>query len=438
MPRSANFVQILFTFVSLLVVLLEATGCISRNASSSDVVFMLPAKEDQLEFWRMAVEAFQEHAKISVAIQSEKPEKYYERLNQLLTSSAPPDVVLLDSTRFPEFVAKDALESLDAYLQRQKDIQPADYPRTIWDNYQYHGQCYALPNDVAVLAVAYNLNQFEVALLRPPAKNWTWQDYVRIAQELTKDRDGDGQTDLWGTALCPYWPVFVWQNGGELVDDVRQPRRSTLSNPEAQEALQFLADLQAKYKVAPSMAWLKSKGYVEAFLSERVAMIYCGRWDTPRLNKFEGRWEVATLPRGKLAANLGTGTCFSILKKATHKDKAWQLIAYLAGSEGQKWLLTGGFSTPARLALVNSPYFFGGIIGGSTYPFAEGIKFIHPMPFTRRFTDINRVWEEELAALWEGKAPVIEVTRRIDERVNQILAEEQAPTAWLLPLMPRI
>lgn len=425
----------LIGLIVLLPMLVALGGCVSRtSAPSTDVVLMLRATPSQMKVWEDAIKSFTEATKIGVTIQNEPYDSYFTKLQTMIAGGKPPDVVFMESTRFPEFVSKGALENLDTYLKAQQDIKPADFFPAAWQAYQYQGGTYGLPNDLAVLAIAYNVDQFEVAAAPAPKPDWTWANYLKLAHGMTVDRDDDGRVDVWGTTICPWWQVYVWQNGGELVDDVQAPQRSTLSTPAAQQALQFLADLHAKEKVAPSMSLTRGMGRVEAFAAGQVAMIYCGRWDTVQMNKMDGRWETAPLPRGKVAANLGLGSCFSLVKGAPHAESAWKLMAYLAGNDGQKQLLAGSFSTPAREVLVHSEYFTGGLLNSGPGAFAAGLKVMRPVPFTTRYTEISNIWEQELDLLWSGQATVQQVTQRIDERVNKVLAEAQPATAWLLPL----
>jgi len=421
--------------IPLLLALTVLGGCVSRSAPPpGDVVLMLRATPDQLPVWQKAVDAFKEATKIGVTLQNEPYDRYFTKLQTMIAGGKPPDVVFMESTRFPEFAAKGALENLNPYLQPQTEIKREDFFPTAWQACQYQGSTYGLPSDLAVLAVAYDVNRLELAALHEPQAGWTWDEYLKMAQELTTDRDGNGRTDHWGTTICPWWQVYVWQNGGELVDDVQQPQRSTLSTPAAQEALQFLADLHAKHQVAPSMSLTRGMGRVDAFVAGTVAMVYTGRWDGAQLSKSDSRWNTVALPQGKQAANLGFGSCFSIAKGAPHAADAWKLISFLAGTDGQKIMLGGGFSTPARQALVASEYFAGGSPGNGPGAFADGLKVMRPVPFTTQYAQISEIWEQELDLLWAGQATVQEVTQRIDEKVDKVLAEAKPATAWLLPV----
>ena len=427
----------LLAVVLILLVCVCLTGCAKKTAVPSDsLVFMVRATADQLKVWQETVDLFTEQTKIKVALQNEPYDSYFSKLQTMIAGGTPPDVVFMESTRFPEFVTKNTLLDLTPYLQKEKELSGSDFYPQAWQAYRYQGQQYGLPNDIAVLALAYNQNLFEIDFLKPPTPSWTWDDYLKAAQTLTKDTNGNGRIDQWGTSLCPWWQVFVWQNGGELVDDVNQPTRSTLSAPEAQEALQFLADLSLKYKVAPSASLTESMGRCEGFTGGKIAMIYAGRWDCPQLNKMrDGRWETAPLPKGKLQANLGLGSGYCITSGCKRPDDAWQFLLFMAAGQGQKTLLSAGFSTPANEALANSEYFSGGL-SASPGAFLQGLKLIRPVPFTTRYSEIANIWDQELQLLWSGQATVQEVTAKIDERVNKVLSEANPQTAWLLPLTP--
>ncbi|MEN6404339.1 MAG: sugar ABC transporter substrate-binding protein [Armatimonadia bacterium] len=424
-------------FAVALILCVCFTGCAKKTAPASDsLVFMVRATADQLKVWQEAVDLFTEQSKIKVTLQNEPYDTYFSKLQTMIAGGTPPDVVFMESTRFPEFVTKNTLLNLTPYLQKETEFTGTDFYPEAWQSYRYQGQQYGLPNDIAVLGLMYNQDLFEIDFVKAPTTNWTWDDYLKAAQTLTKDTDEDGRIDQWGTTVCPWWQVFVWQNGGELVDNVQQPTRSTLSTPAAQGALQFLADLSLKQKVAPSASLTESMGRCEAFTAGKVAMIYAGHWDCPQLNKMkDSRWEAAPLPRGKQQANLGLGSGYCITSGSKRADDAWQFLLFMSAGEGQKKLLSAGFSTPANEALANSEYFAGGMSAGPG-AFLQGLKFIHPVPFTTRYTEIATIWDQELQLLWSGQATVQQVTAKIDERVNKVLSEASPATAWLLPLAP--
>lgn len=424
-------------FLSLAILGLSLGGCQTAPKVPADgLLLMVAATDDQARAWKSAAELFTEESKVPVVVQIEEPASYVERLKRALASRRPPDVFLLESSRIPEFAARGVLLGLDSYVAKRKDVQPKDYYPVAWQAYQYRGQCYGLPHELHMLAVLFNEEHLDAKLLGRPRSDWTWQEFLDMATTLTHDENDDGRIDVYGAAPCPWWQVFVWQNGGDLVDDPANPTRSTLSTPEARGGLQWLADLILKHKAAPSPKVSGTESPAALFASQRVSMAYLGRWDINLIDK-KGffPWGYRTLPKGKQQANLGTGTGLCLPTKAKSPENAFRLAAFLSAGSGQTVLLGGGFSSPAYIPLATSQY-FSGETGQKGNAFYEGFAVARPFPATPRYAEIAEVWETELTALWNGEVSVDEVTARIDERVNRLLSEAEPTTAWLIGVVP--
>jgi multiple sugar transport system substrate-binding protein len=410
------------------------TGCGPKapRPEADQVLLFVPAAGEEVKVWQEAITAYETASKQRVYLHCEPPDQYPERLQAMIARGKAPDVAYVDSTRFPELVTSRALESLDSRLA-DSPIKPDDYFPATWDAFNYQGGQYAIPNAIATLAIARNVGKFEVQFLRRPPPDWTWQDYLEAARKLTVDSNNDGRIDTYGAVMSPWWQVYVWQNGGDLVDNPTRPTRSTLSTPEAQEALQFWADLTLKEKVAPPAALVKDAGRTAMFAGGRAAMIYCARHEANHFSRVRDfMWDFIDLPRGKQAANIGLCTGFVLCQGARNPDAAWQLITHLTSEEGQISLAAGSYYTPAHEAIANSEYNVSRL--GPQDPFVAGIKVARPLPLTPRYAELARIYDEELEKLWSGQADVAEVTRRIDERVDRLLQETPSPTAWLAPL----
>lgn len=71
---------------------------------------------------------------------------------------------------------------------------------------------------------------------------WTWDVYMDIAKKATKDLDGDGQPDQWGTGATA-WGNEVMCNEVQFVDEVDGKWVVTIDSEAGVEALQFLYDM---------------------------------------------------------------------------------------------------------------------------------------------------------------------------------------------------
>jgi len=351
-------------------------------------------------------------------------QQYWDKFQTMTAAGVAPDVIFMESTRFPKFVSSGALENLDPYIKRDGDVNLADFYPVALKSYLWNGHLYGLPNDIAIGVVFYNKDLFDEAGVPYPKSAWTWNDYLRAAKMLTFDFDEDGRTDQFGTMIGD-WRQFVWQNRGDLVDDPMHPTRSTMDTPAVREALQWLVDLRFKHHVTTRPGELADMGGYEMFMTGKVAMVFGGHWDVPTYSKIRRfRWDVAPLPKGKVRANNALGSCLSIPSKSRHKDAAWRYIKFLAGSEGQKVMVGADFSTPARKSIARSREFLQPP-PQSEQVFVNEIPFGRPVPFTPKYLEMGKITDEEMDLMWLGKRSVADTCREIDKRINRLLRRDE-------------
>lgn len=74
-------------------------------------------------------------------------------------------------------------------------------------------------------------------------KKWTWDVYRTIAKAVTKDTDGDGVPDIWGTGATA-WGQEAISNGVEFIGQNAEGKWvCTINTPAGIRALQFLYDM---------------------------------------------------------------------------------------------------------------------------------------------------------------------------------------------------
>ncbi|NIN67437.1 MAG: hypothetical protein GTO63_22600 [Anaerolineae bacterium] len=81
------------------------------------------------------------------------------------------------------------------------------------------------------------------------------------------------------------------------------------------------------------------------------------------------------------------------------------------------------FSTPARKSIARSQYFLQPPPESETV-FVGEIPFGHPVPFTPKYLEMDKVAVEVMDLMWLGESSVPETCREIDRRLNKILSRE--------------
>ena len=263
------------------------------------------------------------------------------------------------------------------------------FPQSI-ERCSYKGGIYGLPTDTAVALPFYNLDLFDQAEIPYPTDDWTWDDYLRIAKALTRDTDGDGKIDVWGSGGI-FWIQYIYCSGGTLVDDPLNPKRCTIDSPETVEAIQWLADLSLVHRVAPSTAQLVSENYDDLFVSGKIAMNVTGHWLVPKYREIQSfRWDVAAVPTGKGGkAVLNFGSCYSIPAGTRHPEEAWRLLKYYSSFEVGRRLAEFGYFTPSNIKVAYSDAFLNNPLPPkSEQKFLDAMKYAHPFPFSTKTAQI--------------------------------------------------
>lgn len=292
--------------------------------------------------------------KFGVQLEYRYPDRLTDNMEDFLAATDETfDIIVLFPGKVPMYVERDILLPLDSYIKADpsiKDVLP--FYRQLYMNYAGHDYGMAYDGDTHLLFYRKDLfarfndeyrQQFGKDLKAPE----TWEEYDQIAHFLTRDLDGDGNIDIYGTAnLTNDGMRYIWfaerfrSMGGEYFDGEMNP---TIANEIGIQALTELANLQSSDAVPPGSMydWVDLNN---AFLMKKVAMVV--QWsDTARFSYDEEQslvkdrvgWALVPgalnqEPRG----GAWIGRVLSVCKNSTHQEKAWQVIQYLTSKEVSK------------------------------------------------------------------------------------------------------
>jgi multiple sugar transport system substrate-binding protein len=371
----------------------------------------------QVEINRRVARAFEiENPGIKVELRHRPWPEYFTWLEEQWRAGSPPDVMFLNY--IPARAPSGELEALDPYLQRDRFDLSDFYPRLL-EQFQYQGHYYGLPRDNDTKVIFYNRVLFEQAGLEPPRSGWTWADLRRTAAQLTR-RDANDRPLQYGFAFeaDTWWLLFVWQNGGDVVDDPFRPTRIRLGEPQAIEAIQFLADLiHVDRSTPPPDVLLSTDRIRDLFRQGKLAMALGNHALVPAFTEEAGlQWDVVGLPVGRQRANLAGGAGYTMSARSKHKDAAWALLRYLQGPKGQALFAESGVMVPARRSV------------------REDNIFLRQQPYD------TRVWTEETE---HGRpnlnAPVrAEIVPRIEAALRTVWRGERSAAQAIEAILPEL
>jgi multiple sugar transport system substrate-binding protein len=354
--------KLLLLLFALLLLVLVLAGCAAPPLQHS-TSFMVSGSQEEYQAYQTLVDAFQaDNPDYRVEIRYVPDDgDFRRRLAADFSAGTQPDVMLLNYRRIAPFADEGALAPVGPSLAKSTVIKEADFYQPAIDGFRYKGDLWCIPQNVSSLAVYYNKALFDAAGLTYPADDWTWDDFVAAAKALTVDKDGDGVTDQFGAGIEPIlyrMAPFVWQAGGELVDDPANPTRLTLDSPASLQAFQWFADLQVKEHVVPDAAAEAARDSESRFLDGTLGMYFNSRRAVPTMRTVKDfDWDVAPLPRGSQPASVLHSDGYCMAGKSKDKEAAWKFIEYANSPKGQEIVARTGRTVPSLRSVAESAAF---------------------------------------------------------------------------------
>lgn len=406
-----------------LFILLLLAGCgRSQRASISFMVFGGP---EELAAYQSLVDAFHA-AQVDVRVELRyvpDQAEYRRKLAADFSAGSPPDVMLLNYRRFAAFAGQGGLAPVGDFLAQSKLLAEEDFYPQVVDAFRYQGQLWCIPQNMSSLVVYYNQDLFDKAGLPYPADDWTWADFLAAAKSLTVDVDGDGRPEQYGAGIEPTLnrlAPFIWQAGGELVDDLQMPTRLALDSPAAQVGFQWFVELQTVHGVVPDALAQSAENNESRFLNGTLAMYFNSRRGVPTYRTIRDfRWDVAPLPRGYQAAGIlhSDGYCMADGSKA--KEAAWRFIEFANSRTGQELIARTGRTVPSLRAVAESTAF----LDPSQPParsrvFLDTTGSVRAVPVMANWAAIEDTASEDIEQAFFGRVSVAEAARAAIQRTK--------------------
>ena len=200
------------------------------------------------EYLRERAEAFMaQHPDIEIIVEIASG-NYTEGVQVRIAAGVPVNV--LDSTHsFMVFAIQNMLEDLRPHLERDDiHITSSILPFAL-DVLGHGSSILGIPSQVFFVGTIYNRTLFDEAGLPPLGElgdDWSWRWLREEARKLTRDKNGDGETDQYAVTTSRSFirmDPFVHQAGGLSYDRYLDPTESRFNTEPVREGLDFLVDL---------------------------------------------------------------------------------------------------------------------------------------------------------------------------------------------------
>lgn len=275
----------------------------------ADLLFTFWGSPQEKTGVEAAAAAFAE-ARQAIAVEAQHipNDSYQERIATMVAGGSPPDVAYIVDWHAESLAAEDQLLDLAPVLANHPTA--GDYmPQS---QYHLYGKYVGVNIGGEAIILYYNRDLFDEAGFDYPPSTpdaaWTWDEFVSVAQRLTRDRSGNDATSpdfdpnniqTYGASIPYPWygyVPFIYSNGGRFANE--EGTELVLNQPEAVEALQQIQDLIHVHHVIPNPASLQNLPTSEIqLLTRQAAMAIDGHWKVLDFSQQELNWSMGVLPR---------------------------------------------------------------------------------------------------------------------------------------------
>ncbi|MBN1345920.1 MAG: sugar ABC transporter substrate-binding protein, partial [Phycisphaerae bacterium] len=334
--------------------------------------------------------------------------RYETKIQQQIVSGDAPDVMMFQDEPFPTFAPRGFadLSELVAASDPPIDLK-REYFDTAVESFLIDGKPYGIPLCGGNVLIIWNKRCFARAdkargrRIRRPHDNWTMDEFLETARDLTIDEDGDGRIDQFGFMLPTwvYYLPFIWSHEARILDETRTQWR--LVGPEAVSVFELYRRMRWEDRVCPTPIEQSEMLTDTAFFTGRIAMCVNGPWLLPFLNETslgprEGKppeYGITHIPFGPTGKRYTRvtwdGLCMFKDLTRERKECAWKFIRFVCGKPGQDIVARSQQSVPALKASAEAFKRFD--TGCGSHKFVEAFSYSRLQPITRNWYPMDRI-----------------------------------------------
>ncbi|MCB0121642.1 MAG: extracellular solute-binding protein [Caldilineaceae bacterium] len=369
-------------------------------------------------------------------------ESYYATLQTQYAGGSNPHLASMQGWAYQLFADNEVIVGLNALRERDDFNYAWADSEAIRQYTERNGDTYLIPTQLATMLMFYAKAPLDEAGIPYPTDDWTFEEFVDIAMQLTKT---DGDKKQWGYQANGNWfrdIHWIRSVGAQEFDTVIDPKKSQFAQEPIINIVQAIAsDFYHTLQISPLPADLSSgSGGIEAGQS---AMKYEGPWWFPQMVTAEKRdqgaavdFDVVLMPKmaDESRPHRGWAEGVVIFSNAP-ADPAWELVKFMSGEDGQKIFSEITGRIPNSFALIDS--FWApkvqenhGLTNTQAFvtAFSHGVAdIISGLPRSQYWNEVVRPvgWDPLIA----GSASAADVLPAVDEGVQALLDDYYASKA---------
>lgn len=349
--------------------------------------------------------------------------QYAPKLLMMHVADAMPDVLQFDASSGAVFIDNGVLLDLAPLIAADPVFRLEDFFETVTDSARRGERVYAIPLDFTPMMMYYNRKLFAEAGVEFPRAGWTWDEFLETARRIRDYYGQRGGPRVYGMQfenVMPFWILWLWTNGGDVLTPDGKRAKGALDSPESIAALHFIVDLIQEHRVAPSPAELRAAG-VDLFRAGRAAMDLKGHWMWLDYRADGMDIGVVALPTtGGRRVTVAYQSGLAIAAKTRQPRLAWEYVKFMTSEAVQVRRVGSGLAISGNKRAA--AHFAGDPIEDA---FLAEVPYARPPWGARveRYPYIEDLGQEMMDDILTAGVPVEQAVARTTALIDAALAE---------------
>lgn len=261
-----------------------------------------------------------------------RKDDYSEWFSRKLLAGEEPDIFMVLGTDFNQFASMGVMKNLETFIEEDTDFEPEKYFTSAFVSGQYESVQYALPYETVPTLMFVNKTLLTQEGIDMPEENWTWEDFYEICKKVTRDTDGDGVPDQFGSYNYD-WMDALCSNGGGVFN--KKGTEAALTDSRVVEAVKYVRSINDPYG-GEKLTQEDFNGGRVAFMPLTFAEYRTYKTYPYKIRKYANfQWDCVTMPAGEQGGNISQVDSLLMGISANTKEEklAWEFLKLLTYDE---------------------------------------------------------------------------------------------------------
>jgi multiple sugar transport system substrate-binding protein len=363
---------------------------------------------------------------IHVDLKNIKWEDFYTKLPTAIVTDEAPDVTIIHSSKYDQYIPADFLVSIDEYAT-SSGVDWNDFNQNILEHTISENQHYGIPLDTHFLVMFYNKHWLSQAGLlddqEQPLLGNGEEAFIQFLETLKKHIPANiaplAVPYIRYDSLWLWWSLYSQMNtnGGDMYTS--DGRMSNINNADALKSLKFVNSLYKEKLIPPNML----DSYKD-FSEGKAAVMFLGIWVSGALENIPALdYGVTHIPQiYDHPGTWGDSHVFAFPKKSHQNPQkltaAIKFATWIA-QNGAYWAKAGHI--PAVTKVLSSPEFMSLPYRPELVQFSREVNYFPNHPQHWKITDLIKT---EMEKMLIGRQTPEEALQEMHKLMNNVLKEQ--------------